>query len=425
MATAGLPWRRDPCTLDAMTSNKFVAPGPEGRLPLKGVRVLALEQAVAAPLCTQHLRDLGARVIKVERPGSGDFARAYDSSVAGESAWFYWLNRGKQSLALDLKQPRAAGILSRLLARADVFIQNMAPGAASKLGLGSEVLRRRYPALIVCNISGYGNDGPYRDRKAYDAVLQGETGVIALTGTDGEPARAGISVADIATGMYALSSILAALYQRRGDGEGCAIDVSLFDSLSQWVSPALYGFLATGRQPRRSGTRHSNIVPYGVFRTGDGAQVSLAVQNEREWARFCRFVLQAPEVETDARFASNERRVERRSELEPLIEAALASLDGAELIRRLEAADLPWGEYRDVAGLASHPQLVERGRLLAPEREDLPPVMAHPMNLEGLGQRAGTTPVVGEHTRAVLQEAGYNPPELESLLADHTVEAGE
>jgi itaconate CoA-transferase len=407
-----------------MTTNEDVPSGPQGRLPLKGVRVLSLEQAVAAPLCTQHLRDLGAHIIKVERPGSGDFARAYDSSVGGESAWFYWLNRGKSSLALDLKHPRSADILARLLGQVDVFIQNMAPGAASRLGLGSEVLRRQYPALIVCNISGYGPDGPYRDRKAYDAILQGETGVIALTGNDAQPARAGISVADIATGMYALSSVLAALYQRRGDGAGCSIDVSLFDSLSQWVSPALYGFLATGRQPRRSGTRHSNIVPYGVFRAGDGAQVSVAVQNEREWSRFCRVVLQAPELEGDSRFVSNERRVEHRLELEPLIEDALESLDGSELIRRLDLADLPWGEYRDVAGLASHPQLLERGRLLDPEQEGLPPVMAHPMNLEGLGQSAGRVPAVGEHTLAVLSEAGYSPVEIESFLADKTVEAG-
>ena len=408
--------------IDAATSTDG-ARGEVGAAPLTGLRVLSVEQAVAAPLCTQHLVDLGAEVIKVERPGSGDFARAYDSAVAGESAWFYWLNRGKRSLAIDIKHPRADGVLSRLLNRADVFVQNLAPGAVERLGLGVPALRSSYPRLIICNISGYGPDGPYRDRKAYDALLQGETGVIALTGSEREAARAGISVGDIATGMYSLSSILAALYRRRADGQGCAIEVSLFDSLSQWVSPAMYGFLATGRQPGRAGTRHSSILPYGLFRTADGSQVNLAVQNEREWDRFCRIVLQSPELADDVRFAGNERRLERRSEIEPLIEGILAGLTHAELVSRLEAADVPWGEYRDVAGLATHPQLIERQRLLPAVREGLPPVMAHPMNLEGLEQRARAVPAVGEDTRTVLAEVGYGATEVEALLAAGVVQA--
>jgi len=391
--------------------------------PLHGIRVISLEQAVAAPLCTQHLADLGAEIIKIERPGGGDFARAYDTTVAGESAWFYWLNRGKRSVALDLKHSGAGAVLGRLLASADVFVQNLGPGAAERLGLGTNELRAIYPRLIVCNISGYGSSGPYRDRKAYDALLQGETGVIALTGSDAEAARAGISVADIATGMYSLVSILASLYGRETGQPGRAIEISLFDSLTQWVSPALYGFLATGRQPRRAGGRHSNIVPYGLFSTDHGRQVNLAVQNEREWERFCRVVLDEPELASDRRYVGNEQRTRYRAELEPQIEQRFAELGHAEVVRRLEAADMAWGEYRDVAGLATHPQLLARGRLLSPEREGLPPVVAHPMNLESLAQRAGAVPAVGEDTRAVLAEAGYSREEIAGLLASGVVEA--
>lgn len=394
-----------------MDTTKTETNGRHGdtRPPLRGLRVLALEQAVAAPLCTQHLVDLGAEVIKIERPGSGDFARAYDTAVQGESAWFYWLNRGKRSLALDVKQPEAAAILQRLLARSDVFVQNLAPGAAERLGLGTAELRRRYPSLIVCNISGYGPDGPYRDRKAYDALLQGETGVMALSGLPDAPAKSGVSVADIATGMYSLSSILAALYRRRGDGQGCAIDISLFDSLSQWVSAALYGYLATGRQPQRVGVRHANIVPYGLFTTAGGRQINLAVQNEREWERFCRLVLQDESLARDPRYSSNEQRLQQRTDLEPYLEQVIAGLSYDEAVQRLEAADVPWGEYRDIAGLAEHPQLHERGRLLPPAHAGTPPVLAHPMNIEGLPQAVLPVATVGADTEAILAEIGYRP----------------
>ncbi len=385
------------------------------RPPLVGVRVLALEQAVAAPLCTQHLVDLGADVIKIERPGGGDFARAYDTAVEGESAWFYWLNRGKRSVTLDIKHPSAPEILDRLLRRTDVFIQNLGPGASERAGLGSAQLRARYPRLIVCSISGYGPDGPYRDRKAYDALLQGETGVIAVSGNREEPAKSGISVADIATGMYSLSAVLAALYRRSVDGEGALIETSLFDSLSQWVAPYVYGYLATGRQPQRAGARHSNIVPYGLYATAGGGQINLAVQNEREWQRFCLGVLQDADLACDERYNSNERRLQARAELEPRIEAALAALPHEELVRRLEAADLPWGEYRDVEGFAQHPQLEARGRLLPPEREGLPPVLAHPLNINGVEHRAGVVPPAGADTNAVLAEAGYTPEEIAAL----------
>lgn len=387
----------------------------EGGAPLAGVRVLALEQAVAAPLCTQHLVDLGAEVIKIERLDSGDFARAYDSAVAGESAWFYWLNRGKRSLALDLKHPGANEIVMRLLGRSDVFIQNLGPGAAERLGLGVATLHEAFPRLVCCSISGYGPDGPYRDRKAYDALLQGETGVMALSGAEDAPAKTGISVADIATGMYSLASVLAALYRRQQDGQGSTIETSLFDSLSQWVAPYVYGYLATGNQPRRVGARHSNIVPYGLYATAGGQQINLAVQNEREWRRFCQTVLEDQALADDVRYSSNERRLRARAELEARIEEALAKLPHLELVRRLESADLAWGEYRDVAGLAEHPQLLARRRLLPPERPDLPPVFAHPMNIDGLEYRAGTVPRVGQDTDAILTEAGYGADEVQSF----------
>jgi itaconate CoA-transferase len=401
------------------------APNGQGSAPLNGIRVVSLEQAVAAPLCTEHLADLGAEIIKIERTGGGDFARAYDTTVGGESAWFYWLNRNKRSVALDLKHPDARAVVARLLTTADVFVQNLGPGAAERLGLGASALRRTYPRLVVCNISGYGSTGPYRERKAYDALLQGETGVIALTGSEAESARAGISVADIATGMYGLVSILAALFGRDRSQEGRTIEISLFDSLTQWVSPALYGFLATGRQPARAGSRHANIVPYGLFPTDAGRQVNLAVQNEREWDRFCRIVLGEPDLATDPRYTGNENRARNRADLEPHIEHYFATLGHEEVVRRLEEADVAWGEYRDVAGLAGHPQLLARGRLLAAEREGLPPVVAHPMNLEGLTHRAGVVPSVGQDTRAVMAEVGFSRGEIDALLASGAAEASD
>jgi crotonobetainyl-CoA:carnitine CoA-transferase CaiB-like acyl-CoA transferase len=380
-------------------------------LPLAGVRVLALEQAVAAPLCTQHLSDLGADVVKIERPHTGDFARDYDSAIDGVSAWFYWLNRGKRSLTLDLKHPRAHEILASLLKISDVFIQNLGPGAAERAGLDALLLRERYPRLVICSISGYGPTGPFRERKAYDALLQAETAVLAITGTEDEPVKTGVSVADIATGMYSLSSILAALYRRATDGEGAMIETSLLDCLTEWVSPYLYGYMATGRQPKRLGARHAHIIPYGLYATA-GGEVNIAVQNEREWERFCRVVLEEPELATDSRYSSNERRREQRSELEPRIESILRSIPHEEALRRLEAADLPWGEYRDLAALARHPQLIARERFLPPEREGLPPVLAQPMNIDGLPQRAGHLPSVGEDSDAVLCEAGYSESDV-------------
>src|SRR5687767_10979583 len=293
--------------------------------PLEGVTVVALEQAVAAPLATRHLADLGARVIKIERPGVGDFARSYDTTVRGMSSHFVWLNRSKESLTLNLKDTDAEQILSRLLSRADVFVQNLAPGAAARLSLGSDRLRQSYPALVVCNISGYGDSGPYRDKKAYDLLIQSEAGVLSVTGTEQEPCKVGISIADIAAGMYAYSGILTALLCRHRTGQGTAVDVSMLEALGEWMSyPAYYTY--GGQAPPRSGARHAVIAPYGPFQSRDGKSVYLGIQNEREWERFCRLVLQRPELAVDARFATNINRVAHRRELHDVIDDVFTRL---------------------------------------------------------------------------------------------------
>src|SRR5690606_19635288 len=288
-------------------------------LPLQGITVVALEQAVAAPFATRQLADLGARVIKIERPGSGDFARGYDAAVRGLSAYFVWLNRGKESLTLNLKHPEGVRILDALLAEADVFVHNLVPGAVERLGFGAETVRSRYPRLITCAVSGYGSSGPYRDKKAYDLLIQCETGLVSVTGTPEAPSRAGISVADIAGGMYAYSGILAALYQRERTGEGAALEVSLFDALGEWMSHPMYTTAYTGQQPVRSAASHPTIAPYGPYQAGDGALVHLSIQNEREWVRFCEVVLEQPEVATDPRFATNPDRVANRKALAEVI----------------------------------------------------------------------------------------------------------
>src|SRR5262245_105025 len=283
--------------------------------PLEGITVLALEQAVAAPLATRHLADLGAEVVKVERPGEGDFARGYDSTVNGLSSWFVWLNRGKRSVTLDLKHQQGREVAERLVAWADVVVQNFAPGALDRLGLGVGQLRERYPALIACSVTGYGEDGPYRDRKAYDLLLQGEAGVLSITGTPEQPAKSGVSLVDIAAGMYALSSIMAALIRRRETGEGASIRVSLFDSAMEWVAPLAYQARG-GSVPRRAADRHASIVPYGPYRVAEGRRVMFAVQNEREWSRLCTEVLGHPEWIDDRRFCRNELRLANRAILE-------------------------------------------------------------------------------------------------------------
>jgi len=373
--------------------------------PLSGLLVVAVEQAVAAPFATRQLADLGARVIKIERPGAGDFARGYDQAVHGQSSHFVWLNRGKQSVELDLKQD--AHVLRALLSRADVFVQNLAPGAVSRLGFGSASLVEQYPRLITCDISGYGSDGPYRDRKAYDLLIQSEAGLISVTGTPDSPAKVGIAAADIAAGMYAYSGILTALYDRSRTGRGCALEVSMLEALGEWMGFPFYYGVYGGSAPVRSGVHHATIAPYGAYRAGDGAVLQLGVQNEREWVEFCRTVLLLPHVATDARFSSNSARVAHRSELDAVIDSVFGGLNGDELVARLESARIAFGQQRTVAEFAEHPQLRsrDRWRTVATPGGDvqalLPPVTVH-----GREAEMGPVPALGQHTAEVLEWLG-------------------
>src|SRR5919197_1476170 len=374
-------------------------------LPLAGVRVIAWEHAVAAPLATRHLADLGADTIKVERPDGGDFARGYDSAVEGLSAHFVWLNRGKRSVVLNLKQDSDRQAFFKLRRGADVFVHNQGPGAAERLGASHRELSARNPRLISCAISGYGPDGPHRDRKAYDLLLQGEAGVIAVTGTPEQPAKVGISVADIASGLYAFSSILAALYRREATGEGAEIQISMLESLVEWLTPSAYLSLYTGQPPARAGARHNMIVPYGGYRVGGGGSVNLAVQNEGQWRRLCEVVLRRPDLADDPRYCSNERRLANRAELEPLIERLLARDSLAEVERLLTEADVPFGTVNEMVDVLRHPQIEAHGRWFeVPSSVGPLRALHHPLNIEGLSRPAGRVPELGEHTREVLAE---------------------
>jgi crotonobetainyl-CoA:carnitine CoA-transferase CaiB-like acyl-CoA transferase len=375
-------------------------------LPLEGITVVAVEQAVAAPFATRQLADLGARVIKIERPRVGDFARGYDTRVNGMSSHFVWLNRSKQSLTLDLKHAEAIGVLRKLLGRADVFIHNLAPGAMSRLGCASADVRRDHRRLIVCEVSGYGSSGPYRDKKAYDLLVQSETGVLSITGTEAEPAKVGISVADISAGMYAFSSILAALLRREKDGEGSAIEISLFDSLAEWMSYPVY-YTYGGMPPPRSGARHAAIDPYGPYTAGDGKIVFIGLQNEREWVRFCSDVLHAPELAADPRFSSNPQRVLHRRELDAVITGAFRSQTAAQVIERLERAQIANARMNTVGELIEHPQLAARDRWRnVPSPAGDVRMLKPPFNFDGMAIPMGAIPTVGEHTDSILGELG-------------------
>ena len=326
---------------------------------LDDILVVSIEQAVAAPLCTQRLADAGARVIKVER-AEGDLARGYDKAVHGESAYFVWLNHGKQSIVLDIKNADDATLLASMIAKADVFVQNLAPGASARAGFGSGVLRERYPSLITCDISGYGDVGPWQDMKAYDLLIQCETGLASITGAPDAPGRVGVSVADIACGTNAYTAILEALYQRQATGVGKAISISLFDCLAEWMAVPLLHFDYTGTAPARVGLSHPSIAPYGAFRCRDGNVVVIAVQNEREWRRLCSDVLMDPDLAQEACFLSNPLRVANRPALDSRIGAVFAELDRDELARRLQASGIAFGGLKDVSGLSAHPQLRRR-----------------------------------------------------------------
>jgi itaconate CoA-transferase len=380
-------------------------------LPLTGIRVVALEQAVSAPFCSRQLADMGADVVKVERPEGGDFARAYDSDLKGLSAYFAWLNRGKRSIVLDLKQRRDHQVFAKLIERADVFLHNLAPGAVERLGFGYEALRETHPRLVWCGISGYGPDGPYRDKKAYDLLIQAESGVISLTGTPEAPAKVGISIADITSGFYAYSSVLAALLNRHRRGQGERIDTSMFECLTEWVVPPMYVWLGTGRTPARMGVRHNMIVPYGVYPCGDGS-VNLAIQNQREWRRFCAEVLEMPAMADDQRFATNADRLKNRVELEQTIEERFNALGQAEVLARLDRADVPYSAVNDVAAVAQHAQLAARGRWVTVDSPAGPiPALIPPHNLEHAPSHMGAVPSLGQHTQEILAELGMDSSE--------------
>ena len=385
--------------------------------PLEGITVVTLEHAIAAPFATRQLADLGARVIKIERPGVGDFARGYDERVRGLASHFVWTNRSKESLTLDVKHPEARKILLRLIEEeADVLVQNLAPGAAARLGLSYEALSPAKPALIVCDISGYGNDGPYRDKKAYDLLIQSESGFLSVTGTADEPSKAGCSIADIAAGMYAYSSILSALLQRGKTGVGSRIDVSMLESMVEWMSYPLYYAFEGAAPPARAGASHATIYPYGPFPAGDGKVVMLGLQNEREWAAFCAKVLLAPTLAKDPRFDTNSKRSAARAELRTLIIETFTSLTAEQVIARLEDAQIANAQVNDMHAVWAHPQLRARNRW---REVDTPagrvPALLPPGSWEDGAPRMDPVPALGAHTDAILTALGYSPERIGEL----------
>jgi len=406
-ATTGTPALEHPAVGDGQATPP---------LPLAGIIVIALEQAVAGPFATRQLADLGARVIKIERPGTGDFARGYDHSVLGQASYFVWLNRGKESVELDLKSPAGQSALAQLLARADVLVQNLAPGAAARLGLGPAGLLARHPRLICCSISGYGSDGPYAYKKAYDLLVQCEAGLLSVTGTPDSPCKAGISVADIAAGMYGYSGVLTALYERERTGRGSSFEVSLLDALGEWMSQPCYYGAYGGREVGRSGARHASIAPYGPY-AALGGQVFLGLQNDREWSVLCERVLKRPDLVADGRFATNPDRVANDGELTPIIEEALRGRTPEEVVGLLDAAGIASARLRTPTEFAAHPQLIERDRWRVVDtpagvvRALLPPV-----TVTGREAAMRAVPSLGQHTESVLAEFSAVPGEESERL---------
>jgi len=375
--------------------------------PLDGVTVVSVEQAVAAPFATRQLADLGARVIKIERPDGGDFARGYDTTVNGLSSYFVWLNRSKESLTLDLKRPECAGVLARLLARADVFVQNLAPGAAERLGTAPAVLRERHPRLVVCTVSGYGSSGPYAGKKAYDLLVQSEAGLLSITGTPDTPSKVGLSIADIAGGMYAYSGILTALLQRHQTGQGTVLDVSLLEALGEWMGYAMY-YTMGGTPPARTGASHATIAPYGPYSTSDG-QVIFGIQNNREWEAFAAGVLLRPDLVADGRFQSNQLRVQHREAMDVEIHRTLGTLSTAEAVTRLDAAQIANARLNSMEQFIDHPQLAGRQSWRQVDSPSGPiPALVPPVRLAGVEPVMDPIPALGQHSAAILAELGFD-----------------
>jgi len=389
--------------------------------PLEGIRVIALEHAVAAPLCSRHLADLGADVIKVERAGEGDFARNYDSFVHGQSSHFLWLNRGKRSLTLDLKHKRAQDVIGRLLGSADVLLQNLAPGAAARLGLSYEALRGSHPRLVVCDISGYGESGPFAKKKAYDLLIQAESGLISVTGSPEQPSRVGISIADIATGMYALTGILAALVRRGRTGEGANVKIAMLDALAEWMSQPMLRMAYTGSPPPRSPGAHPAIAPYGPHRTRDG-QVIFGIQNEREWAVFCAEVLRRPDLRTDPRFCTVNARTANRRELTALIEEVFTTMTSTEVAQLLDASGIANGRLNDPKGILEHEQLASRNRWRTVSSPNGPvKALLPPFTFTDTEAVIGDVPGLGAHTDEVLRQLGFSDAEIATMRSEKVV----
>ncbi|CAE6898318.1 MULTISPECIES: CaiB/BaiF CoA transferase family protein [Paraburkholderia] len=384
--------------------------------PLEGIKVVTFEHAIAAPFCTRQLADLGARVIKVERPGTGDFARNYDERVSGLASHFVWTNRSKESITLDVKQPQAIDVVHRLLADADVFVQNLAPGATQRLGLDYDALSKQYPRLIVCDISGYGLNGPFRDKKAYDLLIQSESGFLSITGSENQPAKAGCSVADIAAGMYGYTNILAALLERGRTARGKHIDVSMLESMVEWMSYPLYYAIDGQSAPKQAGASHATIFPYGPFKAGDGKTVMLGLQNEREWKSFCETVIQQPQLQTDERFSTNSRRATNRDELSERILAAFSSLSAAQVIERLDAAGIANARMNDMQAVWDHEQLAARGRwtkVQTPAGEI--PALYPPGVAPSEEPPMGGVPALGQHSESILHELGFDDAQIHAM----------
>lgn len=390
--------------------------------PLDGITVVALEHVIAAPFCTRQLADLGARIIKIERPGDGDFARGYDTQVEGLSSHFVWVNRSKESITLDLKKDSALDILKSLLKTADVFIQNLAPGAAARMGLTPEALQKENPGLILCAISGYGNDGPYRDKKAYDLLIQSEAGFLSITGTPETPSKAGNSIADIAAGMYAYTNILAALLQRGKTGKGTVIDISMLEALSEWMSFPMYYAYKGANPPSRNGASHATIYPYGPFKAGDGKTVMLGLQNEREWVQFCEIVLENSALAKDERFDRNYKRNEKRAELLEIINACFEKLTAEQVIAKLDKAQIANARLNDMEGLWKHQQLKARQRWteVGTPAGNIPALLPPGLN-DSYDFRMDPIPAVGQHTVSILKELGMSDSDIAQMRASGAI----